>query len=174
MAMENNKKYALVLFVLSATLVLGSITDAYADEETLTLIKHVKNQNGGIAGASSFELTATGDDGNNPLSGFGTPKSQADVIAEITFVVDDEVVYTLSESAILGYTDDGWKCVGGKLAQVGNTIEIDDDGHVTCTIVNTDGADTDGDGVPDVVDNCPFNPNPDQADNSHHLRCIQL
>ena len=60
--------FALVLFVLSTTLVLGSITDAYANDETLTLIKHVKNQNGGTAGASDFELTATGDDGTIHLA----------------------------------------------------------------------------------------------------------
>lgn len=92
---------------------------------TLKLVKEVTNDNGGTAVASDWTLTATGDGGFSD-SGNST-----------TFhIVKANEPYALSESTVAGYSSGDWSCNGGSLT--GDTLTLDLDEDITCTITNDD------------------------------------
>ena len=88
----------------------------------ITLIKDVKNDNGGTAGVDSFGLTIG-----------GTP-----VNSGVTLDVNSNTLIALNEAGLTGYdfvniTGDA-KCP----AVLGGTVTLDEGEHVTCTIHNDD------------------------------------
>ena len=93
----------------------------------LTLNKVVVNDNGGMATASDWTLSATGP---TSFSGPGPSVSSGAGFAAGT--------YTLSESAGPGgYEASAWVCVGGSQVDA-DTIILADGEHATCTITNDD------------------------------------
>jgi len=96
----------------------------------LTLEKVVTNNDGGVAQASDWILTATGDasgfSGNGPTIG---PN-----------FVNAAVTYILSESGPAGYSASPWSCDGG--TQNGSEITLNYGDDVICTITNDDIAPT--------------------------------
>jgi prealbumin domain-containing protein len=98
----------------------------------LTLVKVVNNTNGNDAGnksASDFTLSANG---STPFSGAGPIVSSGASFSAGT--------YTLSESALPGYTASAWSCVkNGGPAVNGSTITMTPADSATCTITNTAG-----------------------------------
>ena len=92
---------------------------------SLTLVKEVKNDNGGTAIATDWNLSASGP---TSISGDGG------VVSGATFSAG---TYTLSESTgPAGYVAGQWTCVGG--TQEANTITLALGQSATCTIVNDD------------------------------------
>ncbi|HTR69180.1 MAG TPA: collagen-binding domain-containing protein [Mycobacteriales bacterium] len=92
----------------------------------LTLIKHVDNTGGGIAGPSDWTLTASGPD-------IVTGAGNSDAVTDVTTPAGD---YDLSESGgPSDYTSGTWSCAGGDLT--GSTVTITDGSNVTCEITNT-------------------------------------
>ncbi len=93
----------------------------------LTLIKNVVTDDGGLADASDWLLTATG-----PASFSGT----SGVHSDGSFIAG---TYALSESdGPDGYTQIGWNCEGG--TQDGSSITLAIGQNVTCTVTNDDQA----------------------------------
>ena len=90
----------------------------------LTLVKVVSNDNGGMAVATDFTLSANGP---TPISGAGGANSDVDA-----------GTYTLSETSQPGYTASAWTCVGG--TQNGSEITLANGESATCTITNHDTA----------------------------------
>lgn len=99
---------------------------------SLTLIKHVTNDNGGDAVAADWTLTATGP---TTLSGAGGATSDS------TFAAG---TYSLSESAgPSGYTASAWSCVKNNDAPVaGDSVDVGLGDNVVCSITNDDVAPT--------------------------------
>ena len=91
---------------------------------SLTLVKHVVNDNGRSAVATDFTLTATGP---TPISGAGQVTSGPGFVAG---------TYTLSETGPAGYTPSSWTCTGG--AQSGNQITLAPADSAVCEITNDD------------------------------------
>ncbi|GIU95305.1 MAG: hypothetical protein KatS3mg012_1762 [Gaiellaceae bacterium] len=105
----------------------GSATCTITNDDQaahLTLVKVVKNDNGGTATAEEWTLSA---DGPTPLSGAGG--AEGDVSAG---------TYTLSESGPAGYDAGEWVCEGG--SQDGASITLGLGESATCTITNDDQA----------------------------------
>lgn len=92
----------------------------------LHLRKIVVNDNGGLAVASDWTLTADGT-GSNDLSG-ATPVDSGATLKADTFA--------LSESGPTGYAASSWACVGG--SQTGSSITLGIGQSATCTITNDD------------------------------------
>ena len=93
------------------------------DAASLTLVKHVENDNGGQAQASAWTLHA----GTNSVAG-----SESGALA-----TDQAGTYALSESGgVAGYSASAWNCVGGSLSGDDVTIGLGED--ATCTITNDD------------------------------------
>lgn len=96
---------------------------------TLTLIKHVINDDGGTAQVGDFALTASG-----PTSITGTTGE-----ASITAVPVSAGTYTLSETNLAGYTARDWSCtVNGAAAVIGARLDLAGGDRATCTLVNDD------------------------------------
>jgi hypothetical protein len=91
---------------------------------SLTLVKHVVNDNGRTAVATDFTLTATGP---TPISGAGQVASGPGFLAG---------TYTLSETGPAGYTPGPWTCTGG--AQSGSQITLAPADSAVCEITNDD------------------------------------
>jgi hypothetical protein len=91
---------------------------------SLTLIKHVTNDNGGTAAATDWTLQATGP---TSLSGT-TPVSSGPSF--------DAGTYTLSEDGPAGYASTGWTCTGGTQDGVEVTVGLGQ--SATCEITNDD------------------------------------
>ncbi|HMF82949.1 MAG TPA: hypothetical protein VKI01_06715, partial [Acidimicrobiia bacterium] len=87
---------------------------------TLTVIKHVVNDNGGTAQASDFTMSVTGTN-PNPASFSGT-ESGTDVVLQ-------PGSYSVSESGPPGYARSSSSACSGSIAA---------GGHATCTITNDD------------------------------------
>ncbi|GGK84903.1 prealbumin-like fold domain-containing protein [Amphritea balenae] len=93
---------------------------------TITLIKHVINDNGGNAGVNDFGLSIGG----------------AGVNSGVTLDVDANIAIALTEAGLTGYefvsigqgNNDSAKCP----AVLNGTVTLNEDEHVTCTIVNDD------------------------------------
>jgi hypothetical protein len=93
---------------------------------SLTLVKVVVNDNGGLATESAWTLTAagpTGFSGQGPLVSNGASFDAGD--------------YNLSESGPAGYTASDWVCTGGSQVD-GDTISVGLGQSATCTITNDD------------------------------------
>jgi RHS repeat-associated protein len=95
------------------------------DAPSLTLVKHVINDDGGTNAAADWTLTASGPTG---FSGMTPASSPAGF---------DAGTYDLSESVIAGYTSSAWSCVGGSQSDA-DTVGIALGEDVTCTITNDD------------------------------------
>ena len=103
---------------------------------TLALTKTVSNTSGGNNVKGDWTLSAT-----PPVaSGAATISGSADVTATNA---RSNVVYTLSESSVAGYTNGTtWTCTGTGVHQSGNTVSLDEGAAGTCSITNTDQAPT--------------------------------
>ncbi|HEU5056223.1 MAG TPA: hypothetical protein VFU21_06850, partial [Kofleriaceae bacterium] len=91
----------------------------------LILVKHVVNDNGGLASADDWVLSATG--GPTPIFGSGGASSGP------TFSAG---TYSLGELGPLGYAASAWSCVGG--VQSGSQITVGVGVSATCEITNND------------------------------------
>jgi uncharacterized repeat protein (TIGR01451 family) len=92
---------------------------------SLTLVKQVVNDNGGTAAAADFTLSASGP---TSISGPGGATSGSSFTAG---------TYSLSETALSGYTAGAWSCTGSG-SQNGASIALALGQSATCTIVNND------------------------------------
>ncbi len=93
---------------------------------SLTLVKHVVNDNGRAAVAADFTLSAAGP---TPISGAGGVSSGPGFLPG---------TYTLSETGPTGYTASAWTCTGG--TQAGSQITLADGDSAVCQITNDDGS----------------------------------
>ncbi|MFK4790722.1 hypothetical protein [Microbacterium sp. ZW T5_56] len=93
---------------------------------TLTLIKEVVNDNGGLIDVGDVTLTATGPQTITGVTGD----------AAVTNAQVDAGDYTLSEDSPAGYDPSAWVCPGATLANDVVTVPLG--GNVTCTITNDD------------------------------------
>jgi len=91
---------------------------------SLTLAKHVVNDNGRTAVVTDFTLTAAGP---TPISGAGGVSSGPGFLPG---------TYTLSETGPAGYTPGAWTCTGG--TQAGSQITLAQDDSAVCAITNDD------------------------------------
>jgi hypothetical protein len=91
---------------------------------SLTLVKHVVNDNGRAAAATDFILSAAGP---TPISGAGQVSSGPGFLAG---------TYTLSETGPAGYTPSPWTCTGG--SQSGSQITLAPADTAVCEITNND------------------------------------
>jgi len=107
-----------------------SITNTYVPgSANLTLVKIVKNDNGGTLDATSWTLTATDPSNKVALSGKGEASGE----------VQAGIAYTLGETGPSGYTASSWVCEGGNGNELnGNVVTLEPDEDVTCTITNDD------------------------------------
>ena len=96
---------------------------------SLTLVKEMKNDNGGTAGPGDWNLTATGTL-DIPTNLNGT----TGVASDAGFKADTYTLFEIDGPA--GYTSSGWDCGAGIVISV--TLALGDD--VTCTITNDDDA----------------------------------
>ena len=99
---------------------------------TLALDKTVSNNQGGSATEDSFVLSAT------PATGTTITDAGGDVPA--TAAVSN-VVYTLSETSVTGYSAGTWSCTGTGVHQDANDatkVTLDEGAAGTCAITNTD------------------------------------
>ncbi len=117
--------------VTAVTLGLGeTITCTFVNDDdapSLTLIKHVVNDNGGTELASAWTLSA----GDNDVTG-----SETGALA-----TDQAGTYALSESTVAGYTNTSITCDDDPAVEVTSvTLGLGED--VTCTFVNDDNAPT--------------------------------
>ena len=115
--------------VTAVTLGLGeTITCTFVNDDdapSLTLIKHVVNDNGGTELASAWTLSA----GDNDVTG-----SETGALA-----TDQAGTYALSESTVAGYTNTSITCDDDPGVEVTSvTLGLGED--VTCTFVNDDNA----------------------------------
>ncbi|MBY4678276.1 prealbumin-like fold domain-containing protein [Marinobacterium arenosum] len=96
---------------------------------SLTLIKQVINDDGGMALVTDWTLFANGPTGFSGTSG---------VSSDAGFNAGS---YDLSESGPAGYSASDWSCVGGSQLD-GDTISLGLGDSATCTIINDDIAPT--------------------------------
>ena len=97
---------------------------------TLALNKTVVNHNnGGLATEEDFVLSAT------PTSGTTITDAGGDVPAT---TAQANMVYTLSETGVAGYTPSLWTCTGTGVHQTNNTVTLDEGAVASCAITNTD------------------------------------
>ena len=89
---------------------------------TLTLMKAVINDNGGIAVAGDWTLTATGPTGFSGTTGVSQTVQAGS--------------YDLSESGPVGYSASDWSCTSGEVD--GDTVSLQAGDDITCTITNDD------------------------------------
>jgi Prealbumin-like fold domain len=108
----------------------ASCTITNNDRPRLTLLKTVINNSGGTALDTAFTLTATG-----PVTISGVEGAVAVTNANV-----NAGTYTLSESALAGYTGGAWSCVGGTLT--GSSLVLTQSQNATCTVTNDDQAAT--------------------------------
>ena len=104
---------------------------------SLTLDKVLVKDNGGSAVESNWTISAVGTVVSpTDLSGAGAV-GNADVVSDNTFKAD---TYTLSESVgPSGYVGSTWSCIkNSDSAVLGNTISIDLNDKVVCTVTNDD------------------------------------
>ena len=117
-----------------------------------------------------FSISAGGTDSGwrNPFQLDDDGGSDATLSHTKNFTVATGV-YTVTEVIADGWPLTGIYCVGTDAASdvdqndpYAVIIDIEAGGVITCTFTNQ--ADSDGDGVPDITDCCPFTPNPGQED----------
>ncbi|MGV1010645.1 MAG: LPXTG cell wall anchor domain-containing protein, partial [Dermatophilaceae bacterium] len=109
----------------------GAVTCTIHNDDqpaALTLVKQVRNDNGGTAVPTDWTLAADG-----PTSGIQGPTGTP----EVTNVVVDAGDYDLSESGGPdGYTAGDWNCTSGTLD--GATVTVPNGAEIICTIINDD------------------------------------
>ncbi len=126
----------------------GSVSLAYGDNKTcsitnddiaptLTVIKDVINNNGGVATISDFGITLDA----SPLS-FGAGSVNGDTT---TYTANPNVLanhsYTLAELDVAGYTEGTWSCTDDiSQSSVSHPVTLTEGQAVTCTITNDDQA----------------------------------
>lgn len=126
------------------TLALGQSVDCTITNNdiapTLQLIKTLVRDNGSLASAEDWLLTAQ-EDGEAPIINETGTSNDGGVTAE-TNVVDASagIAYVLSESGPSGYTASAWNCTGGSLFGSNLTLELGQ--NVICTITNDDNTPT--------------------------------
>lgn len=98
---------------------------------SLTLVKNVSNQWGGVAVAADWTLTATGP---SSLTGDGRAESVSTFQAG-TYTLAEARSATATHSTT-NYTASAWSCPGATL--VGNTLTVGLGQNITCTILNSD------------------------------------
>jgi hypothetical protein len=99
---------------------------------TLALNKTVSNTHGGTAGEDDFVLSAT------PTTGSVITDAGGDVPATAGV---SNVVYTLSETSLTGYTGGTWVCTGTGVHQDANDatkVTLDEGAVASCAITNSD------------------------------------
>lgn len=94
---------------------------------SLTLVKSVTNDNGGVLEASAWTLTASGP------TGFSGPGPS--VSSDASF---DAGTYTLTELGPGGYDQSNWICVGTGTQTGSNAISLSLGQSATCTVANDD------------------------------------
>ncbi len=145
----------------------------YSRSALPTLIESNLSEPAGIGGSAGDETA------------YGPPPVQTDVNASgaIDWNVDGDSVDTGVNRNInnlgfggcggFGSTLQGYNDWANILYDFKNTVDFADGIHLSVLEVEEEdiledlvqsGPDTDGDGVPNIIDNCPFVPNPDQAD----------
>ncbi len=140
---------------------------------TLTLEKQIVNDNGGTAVVSDFTLSFSGASAN----GSGVMGDAA-----ITGVTVPAGSYTLSESALNGYSLDGIKCDGSD-SDASDGLDIVAGEKITCVFVNNDQAvdlsikKSANDDAPNIGDTLTFtllieNSGPDTATDLHVLDSV--
>ena len=103
---------------------------------TLALDKTVSNSYGGDAVENDFVLSAT------PTSGTTITDAGGDVPAT---AAQSNMVYTLSETSVTGYTPGTWSCSGSGIKAFDattKTVSLNEGAVVTCAITNSDVAPT--------------------------------
>ncbi len=106
---------------------------------TLTVIKHVLNNDGGDATVTDFDIELN----NNDLS-FGSGSTLGDTTSYTsTPTVLANTSYTLSEIDFTGYTEGTWSCMDNDTQQsVSHPFTLSEGQNVTCEITNDDVAPT--------------------------------
>ncbi|WP_309083094.1 DUF6923 family protein, partial [Chelativorans sp.] len=98
---------------------------------SLTLVKNVVNDNGGTAQPADFTLVAEGVSGTRIEGASGDP-----AVTNVSVPAD---TYTLSETALAGYTASEYSCVvGGGAPVTGNTVALGVGQQAVCTVTNDD------------------------------------
>ncbi|HEX4799146.1 MAG TPA: SdrD B-like domain-containing protein [Candidatus Paceibacterota bacterium] len=106
-----------------------TVTNTYNPAPKLTLVKDVKNDNGGVAKVTDWTLSAVGA----AMTISGTSGASAVTSASVP-----AGTYTLSESGgPNGYAPSAWVCTG-KTVQNNNEVTLAKGDNVTCTITNDD------------------------------------
>jgi hypothetical protein len=103
---------------------------------TLALDKTVANNSGGDAVENDFILSAT------PTAGATITDAGGDVPAT---TAQANIVYTLSETSVTGYSEGTWNCTGSGIkafSAANKTVSLDEGAVVSCAITNTDVAPT--------------------------------
>jgi uncharacterized repeat protein (TIGR01451 family) len=103
---------------------------------TLTVKKHVINDNGGDTIITDFEIELNG----SGLS-FGSGSITDDTTSyTATPTVESNTEYTLSEVDFAGYTEGNWGCSGAVVNTSirSITIELDEGQNITCEVTNDD------------------------------------
>lgn len=95
---------------------------------TLTLVKQVTKDNGGVAEPTDWTLSADGPTDVSGVTGSGA----------ITNAVVDPGTYNLSESGPFGYSASAWACTGTGTIVDDDTITLAAGNNMTCTITNDD------------------------------------
>ena len=101
---------------------------------TLALNKTVSSPYGGSAVENDFVLSAT------PTSGTTITDAGGDVPAT---TAQSNIVYTLSETTVSGYTGGAWSCTGTGIKAfdaVAKTVSLNSGAAVSCAITNTETA----------------------------------
>ncbi len=108
----------------------------------LTVIKHVVNDNGGSAVASSFQVhvkNASNTDVGNGGNGVSSPTSGAEAPGKDFIITPNGGAYTVSENPFSGYTQTGISCMNlTDNTPVSNGVVLVAGKNYSCTITNDD------------------------------------
>jgi len=102
----------------------------------LTVKKHVKNDNGGIATVADFGITLT--DTALTFDGGVTNGTTTTYTSNPTVVSNK--AYTVSEGDHLGYAEGGWSCIDNNnpSTEISNTFTLSEGQSITCEVTNDD------------------------------------
>ena len=122
----------------------GSLCNFAPQNQSLTIVKEIINDDGGTAEASDFGISTTAGTVN-----FGTPTGSGTLADPLVYTsspmpVPADDTYSLTELDAAGYTEGTWSCSGnsGGVANAfdAGKVEIFKDEDVVCTITNNDDA----------------------------------
>lgn len=103
---------------------------------TLTLVKHVTNDNGGSKTADQWTLTAQHGSDAPVINHQGNASNNGTVATTSQTTVKANTTYDLNEDGPDGYDASNWSCDGGSLD--GSTLVLALATNVTCTVTNND------------------------------------